>query len=79
MVEYINKSSYRLKIVKSIDTGFKMPKTISIETGLLLNHVSYVLKLLRENDVVECINPDAKKGRLYRLTEMGLKSLDELE
>lgn len=74
-VKFINRSSYRLKIVKSIGTGVKMPKTISLETGLLLNHVSYSLKLLRKKGIVVCLNPDAYKGRLYKLTDIGLKSL----
>lgn len=79
MVKYINKSRYRADVVKSIGTGVKIPKKISIDTGILFNHVSHVLKLLREKGVVECVNPKAHKGRLYKLTDAGLKSLKDVE
>lgn len=78
LLEYINRSSYRVKIVKSIGTGFKMPKAISDETGLLGNHVSGVLKKLRDNNVAVCINPDARKGRLYKLTDEALDILGDV-
>ena len=78
-IVYINRSSYRVKVIKAIGTGAKMPKTISIETGLLLNHVSYVLTSLSAHGLVECVNPHFKKGRMYRLTPAALELLDYVE
>ena len=46
---YVNKSSYRLKVVKSLDTEAKMPREISADCDILPNHISNVLKQLREN------------------------------
>ena len=37
------------------------------------NSVSDTLKLFREKGLVECINPDEKKGRIYQLTTKGKK------
>jgi DNA-binding PadR family transcriptional regulator len=76
---FINRSSYRIKIVKSIGLGFKMPSTIADETNLLNNHVSCELKKLKDINVVECINPEFRKGRLYRLTDKGVKLLDDVK
>ena len=76
---YVNKSSYRLKVVKSLDTETKMPREISADCDILPNHISNVLKQLRENEIVECINPEVKKGRLYRLSDDGLKVLKKLD
>lgn len=78
-LEYINRSSYRVKIVKSIGDDVKMPRNICKETGIGSIPVSSVLRLLGENGIVECINPDVRKGRLYRLTEDALKILDKVE
>ena len=37
------------------------------------------LKELKEAEVVECINEEARKGRLYRLTDWGDKIAEKLE
>lgn len=79
LVRYINRSSYRFKVVKAIGDDVKMPKQISKDSGIIQNHISNVLRDLKENDVVECINPEVKKGRLYRLSKTGLEVLDKLE
>ena len=39
---------------------------------------SITLKQLKEHELVECINPEVRKGRLYRLTEKGEKIVDNL-
>lgn len=78
-INYVNKSTYRTKVLKSLDTDVKMPREIAADCGILPNHISNVLRQLKEKDIVECINPEVKKGRLYRLSEDGLKVLKELE
>ena len=40
--------------------------------------MSFTLKQLQEHDLVECINPEVRKGRLYRLTDKGEKLLDKI-
>ena len=78
-IKFINKSSYRSKVLKSIGNDVKMPKEIASDSGILPNHISNVLRQLKEKDVVECINPEVIKGRLYRLSEEGLNILDEID
>lgn len=78
-IRYVNKSTYRLKVVKSLNTEAKMPREISADCDILPNHISNVLKQLRENELVECINPEVKKGRLYRLSDEGLEVFKKLE
>jgi DNA-binding MarR family transcriptional regulator len=56
-----------------------MSKEIASDSGILPNHISNVLRQLKEKDIVECINPEVRKGRLYRLSDNGLDILDELE
>lgn len=79
LLVYINRSTYRVKIIKSIGNEYKMPKDISRETELLINHVSYFLKLLANKGLVVCVNPEFKKGRMYRLTDTALELLDYVE
>ena len=78
-VDYVKKSSYRTKVVKSLGNDVKRPMEIAEETGILSNHISNVLRQLKEKKIVKCINPKMKKGRLYRLTDEGLNILNDID
>ena len=68
---FILASKYRTKIIKSLSESPKIPSQIGRETGIRTHHISATLKPLKEHGIVECVNPEAKKGRLYRLTDLG--------
>lgn len=68
---YINISSYRARAVKALQGSEKNPSTIAKDSGIKINHISNVLRQLKKCKVAECINEDAHKNRIYRLTEMG--------
>lgn len=76
---YVEKSSYRVNVLKAIGGDVKIPTEIAEDSGVLRNHLSNVLRELREKDLVECVNPEVRKGRLYRLTDEGLDILDEIK
>lgn len=78
-VKYVNNSSYRVRVLRSLGEDVKMPTEIANDSGILPNHISNVLRQLRENEIVECINPEVKKGRLYRLSDDGRKVLKEIK
>ena len=78
-VDYVKRSQYRSKILKSLVDDVKMPSQIARDTGIVQNHISNSLRQLKEHELVECINPEVRKGRLYRLTDEGeeiIKFLD---
>ena len=77
-IEYIRRSTYRTKIMKSLDGHVKMPSEIAKDTNIVQNHISNFLRDLKEHDLVECINPEVRKGRLYRLTENGEEIVDKI-
>ena len=77
--KYVARSTYRVKVLKSLKTDVKMPKQIANDSGILTNHISNVLRQLKEKDIVECINTEVRKGRLYRLSDEGLDILNRLE
>ena len=70
---YVEISSYRTKAVKSIGDTVKTPTNISKDSGIRTTHISKVLSELKGKGIVECINEEMRKGRLYRLTEKGLE------
>jgi hypothetical protein len=46
-----------------------MPSEMAAEMDLRINQISAILSDLKKEDIVTCINEDAKIGRLYKLTE----------
>ena len=78
-LKYVNNSSYRVKVLKALGDDVKIPTQIASDSGILPNHISNVLRQLKEKEIVECINPEVRKGRLYRLSDDGLNVLKELE
>ena len=71
---YVKISGYRDKVMEALitaGTNGLMPVEISQETGILQNHISMVLKQLYDKDLITCINPRTRKGKIYRLTNVG--------
>lgn len=77
--KYIENSSYRVKVLKTIGEDIKIPTEIASDSGILRSHISNVLRQLKDENLVECLNPDARKGRLYRLTDEGSEILEEIK
>ena len=70
-ISYVNISKYRTKVIKSLDGEVLIPSQIAKNSGIRTNHISKVLAELKAHELVECINPEVRKGRLYRLTNKG--------
>lgn len=75
---YIRGSDYRTATATALEESKKQPSEIAEETGIAISHVSRALKQLRERDLVQVLNPDAKKGRLYALTDEGRAALENV-
>lgn len=74
----VKRSSYRIKVLKTLNEHPKIPKTIARDCDILQNHISNVLTYLKNMGLVICINPDAKKGRIYKLSEEGQEMIKYL-
>ena len=68
-MSYVKTSKYRTKVMKSLEGTVKIPTAIAKDSEIRPNHISKVLADLKSHDLVECINPEVRKGRLYRLTD----------
>lgn len=76
---YVNISSYRAKATKSLKNDVKTPTKIADDTGIRKNHISKVLRELKDAGIAECINEEVHRGRLYRLTSIGEEIVDSVE
>ena len=79
IIGYIKVSAIRLKILKSLKDSFMMPSEIARMTGYRTTQISNSLRDLKERKLVQCINENAKKGRIYQNTELGLMILKVLD
>ena len=77
-LSYVHISSYREKTVNALKNEAKIPTQIAQDTGIRPNHMSKVLKELKGAGIAECINPEVRKGILYRLTDLGDEIVEEL-
>lgn len=75
---YVTASSYRERTMKSLGKDTKIPTAIANDADILPNHISKVLKELKDHGLAICINETARKGRLYRLTPKGIEILEDL-
>lgn len=76
---YVTASPYRMKVMKALEGKVLIPSHIARISSIRPNHVSKVLGDLKEHGLAECINPDVRKGKLYRLTDKGNKIVKNLE
>lgn len=78
-MNYVQISKYRTKTMKALEGNAKIPSVIARDSGIRTNHISKVLSELKAHELVECINPEARKGMLYRLTDKGDDVVKNLE
>ena len=76
LISFIKRSEQRQAILKVLENP-KTPKEISKQTKLAPSHISRTLKEFMNKDIVKCLTPKQKIGRIYKLTEKGEKLLKE--
>lgn len=70
-LNFVQRSKYRQNVLKALEDDVLMPKEIAKRSNIKTNHVSKVLSELKTKELIEIINPEMCKGRLYRLTKKG--------
>ena len=78
-MSYVEISKYRTKVMKALEDDVKIPSQIAKDSEIRQNHISKVLSELKAHELVECINPEVRKGRLYRLTDNGNELVKNIE
>jgi predicted transcriptional regulator len=75
---FVKAGKYRKEIIIALEDSPKTPTELSEETEIHVSHVSNTLKELLERNIVTVLNPNASKGRLYKLTDQGKGFLQKL-
>ena len=79
-ISLLKNSDYRRRILESLsNVKYLTPSEIAEKTKIRLNHISNFLKDLKDYKLVICLNDEEKRGRLYQITKLGKKVVDEYE
>ena len=60
-------SSQKRKVIESLKSKPKTPKELSEQTGMQFSNTSKTLAELQKQGIVECLTPNLRKGKLFRL------------
>ena len=74
-LSYTRLSEHRTKTLLAIGNEVVLPKDISKKTGYRPTHTSRSIKQLIDTGLVECLNPEKVKGRLFVTTNLGKEVL----
>jgi DNA-binding MarR family transcriptional regulator len=76
---FVVASRYRKIIVESLYRRQRTPSQLAKECGIPLTRVSNTLTELVVKEIVECLTPNQRKGRIYKLTEQGRKIAETMK
>ena len=79
LVGFVKISQYRVDALKFIGDGMKMPVEIGKHLNTRTSHASNILRVLSDNGLVRCTNPQRKKGRLYETTDLAKEVMKYLD
>ena len=80
LLGYVKVSINRTKTMQTLGTDIKIPSEIAKESDIRTSQVSGSLADLKKEKVglVICLNEEARKGRLYKCTDIGLEIIKYL-
>lgn len=74
-LSFVMSSKNRTKVIKALITP-QTPSSLKNKINLDIKSVSRALMEISQEGLAECKTPNAKKGRIYILTEKGKKLLE---
>ena len=76
IISLLNRSTKRIKVLESLEHENKIPSQISKDINDSSYNISKYLKILKEYELVICLNENDKRYRYYSITDKRRKYLD---
>jgi predicted transcriptional regulator len=76
---FVVASTRRKAILIALRSRPATPKELSVKVRIPLSHVSMTLKELGERNMVVCLTPNLRKGRVFDLSSNGRSVADRVE
>ena len=74
-IGFIKASRHRLHIFKELSKYEQTPKELQENLNIHFSQISLALKELLERDLIQCLNDDSRKVKIYGLTNKGKEIL----
>jgi len=78
IVSFVLSSDLRFRVLLQLRESNLTPTQISNSLGYPLSHISKTLAELQTKELIACLTPARRKGRLFSITQMGNEVLDEV-
>jgi len=78
LVSFVTRGSVRRKVIKGLLRP-NTPTELAKSLGIARSAVSRTIQALEKVGLVECLTPDEKMDRYYRVTETGKKVAEIIE
>jgi DNA-binding transcriptional ArsR family regulator len=76
LLGFIKASKYRILILSLLNEKLYIPCELAVELKTSQSQVSRTLKELLKNGLVTCNTPTRNKGKLYGISDIGVKLLE---
>lgn len=77
-VGLVKASQHRQSILRILAKGSATPKEIAVSLGIHLSQVTRSLREMEERNIVQCLTPNLRKGRIYATTKEGKEILNKI-
>lgn len=78
LVSFVGRGKNRKKVLKAL-IKTNSPTELSRQLDIERSTISRAILELTDKGLVECLTPDERMGRYYRITETGKKVVDVIE
>lgn len=79
LISFVMISEARYATLKSLQFHFLMPADIARNNDMRISKVSKALQGLKNENLVECLTENKRKGRIYAATPLGIKILEIID
>jgi len=78
LVSFAGRGKIRKKVLKAL-LKTNSPTELARQLDIERSTISRAILELQEKGLVECLTPDERMGRYYRITDVGRKVVDVIE
>lgn len=75
LLGFLKASSYRIPVLALLNQNFFTPREIADDLDTSPSQISRTLRELLKNELIICNTPNRNKGKIFRISENGIKLL----
>lgn len=77
-VSFVMASEPRFQVLINLKEQIRTPTELTNKIGVPISRVSTVLKELEKKDLIQCLTPNRRKSKLFKITKKGEEIIKEI-